>query len=408
MAYLGATRAPRNIIFGEGQRRALGAVARSLGSRIFVVTDARMSGDRNFTDLMDNLVQNGLHVTIFDEAQPELPIICIDQCVAAAKTAAPDMIFGIGGGSCMDLAKATALMLAHGGDIRDYFGEFKVPGPTIPLILMPTTAGTSSEVTPIAVLSHPDKAVKVGISSPFILAHTAICDPELTYGTPASLTAIAGADALTHAIEAFTAVRRPADPELTNKRVFIGKNALSDHHAIEAIRRISRNLPRLCGQDDDPEARSEVMFGTLLAGLAFGTAGTAAAHAIQYPIGALTHTAHGLGVALLMPYVMDFNRSHRIAEMAQIAVAMGEADQGRSPDDLAFAAIGRVASLMSAIGIPRTLADIGIVAEQLPSIAEQSIAIERLVLNNPRPIDLPGMNEIVNNAFNGKYSNASV
>lgn len=166
-----------------------------------------------------------------------------------------------------------------------------MPGPVLPVIAVPTTAGTGSEATPVAVISDPDRTLKVGISSPHLLPRVAICDPDLTLTCPPALTAIAGADALTHAIEAFTAGRRAPSPELAQRHVFIGKSALTDHFALLAIRLLGRSLERACHDGADEEARADVMLAAL-----------AAAHAIQYPVGALTHTAHGLGVATLLPY----------------------------------------------------------------------------------------------------------
>jgi alcohol dehydrogenase len=312
------------------------------------------------------------------------------------------MVIGIGGGSCMDLAKAVAVMLAHGGRVSDYYGEFKVPGPVRPLVLVPTTAGTGSEVTPVAVLSDPERALKVGIASPHIISHTAICDPELTYSCPKGLTAISGADALTHAIEAFTAIRREATPELFHQRVFIGKNAMSDHYALIAIERIARSLVRACAKGGDEAARDDMMFGALCAGLAFGTAGTAAAHAIQYPIGALTHTPHGTGVALLMPYVMAFNREACIAEFAQIAGAMGVWSDGKSAESLSFAAIDAVSSLFVAIGLPKTLAELGMPQDKIGYAAEQAMTAQRLVHNNPKPLDEVALTQIIDAAYHGR------
>lgn len=401
MTSFGALRTPRKIIFGKGQRGALGVAAKSLGSRAFVCTDARLAADRDFTAMVDDLKGSGLSVLVYDRTVPELPLSSIADCVAAAKAFGPDIVIGIGGGSCMDLAKAAAVMLAHGGDVRSYYGEFQVPGPVVPLILVPTTSGTGSEVTPVAVLSDPDKLMKVGIASPHIIADTAICDPELTYSCPAGLTAIAGSDALTHAIEAFTAIVRPATAQLTNERVFVGRNLLSDHHALLAIERISRSLARACHHGDDEEAREDMMLGALMAGLAFGTAGTAAAHAIQYPVGAFTHTPHGTGVALLMPYVMDFNREACVPEFARIALAMGAEREGRSDEDLSREAVDRVAALFGAVGIPRTLADLGVPEDRLDWVAEQSATVQRLVNNNPRALGVAELTAIIRAAFAG-------
>jgi alcohol dehydrogenase class IV len=241
--------------------------------------------------------------------------------------------------------------------------------------------------------------MKVGISSPHLIAHTAICDPELTLTCPPSLTAVSGADALTHAIEAFTAIARPPTATLAYEHVFVGKNALSDAYALQAIRLLARSLPTAVQNGADESARVAVMRGALLAGLAFGTAGTAAAHAIQYPVGALTHTPHGAGVAQLMPYVMAFNRPACPAAMAEVARAMGAADQGE--EQLSHAAVSAVAELFKAIGIPTTLAALGLSADKIDWVAEQSLASQRLIKNNPRPLDVAALKMIVTTAFHG-------
>ena len=220
----------------------------------------------------------------------------------------------------------------------------------------------------------------------------AICDPDLTLTCPPGLTAIAGADALTHAIEAFTARRRPVTDLLTQERVFIGKNAISDHFALTAIGLLWQGLEAAC-QTGNAEARALVMRGATFAGLAFGVAGTAAAHAIQYPVGALTHTPHGAGVACLMPYVMAWSRPEIGPELDQMAGAMG-LPSGR-------AVIPAVTALFARIGIPPTLAALGLEAERLDWVAAQALGIERLISNTPRPLDPAGMTRLLQAAHSG-------
>ena len=243
----------------------------------------------------------GLTVRVDSSTLPDVPVETAVASADAARDFAPDVVVGVGGGSCLDMAKCVAVLLAHGGKPQDYYGEFMVPGPVMPLIAVPTTAGTGSEATPVAVLSDSERQLKVGISSPHIIPTVSICDPDLTLTCPPALTAIAGADALTHAIEAFTAIRRNPAPGLAQERVFVGKNATSDQFALNAIGLLWEGLESACANGANTEARAKVMMGATLAGLAFGVAGTAAAHAIQYPVGALTHTAHRAGVACLAP-----------------------------------------------------------------------------------------------------------
>jgi alcohol dehydrogenase class IV len=398
----GAFRSPRYLIMGPGQRRALARYALECGSKALVVTDARMAADAEFKALVASVEAAGIAVTVFDGTIAELPLECIAAGVELGRGAGVDVIVGIGGGSCLDAAKVIALLLAHGGKASDYYGEFKVPGPTLPVIALPTTAGTGSEVTPVAVLADAERAVKIGIASPHLIPHVAICDPELTYTCPPSLTAHSGADAMTHAIEAFTNLRRPLSDNLAHEHVFLGKNMLSDQFALSAIADIAMSLRQAVENGGDKQARQRLMSGATKAGLAFGTAGTAAAHAVQYPVGAMTHTAHGLGVAVLMPHVMAFNRNYCEAELAQIADAMEVGSGGVS--ERAGAAIEGVAALFASVGIPRTLADLGIVRDQLPTIVEQALGSVRLVKNNPRPLDAATMAILVEGAFTGDHS----
>ncbi|MBS3847098.1 iron-containing alcohol dehydrogenase [Devosia sp. BSSL-BM10] len=401
MSLFALQRAPRTIVFGSGQRASLAMHARALGQKALIVTDERMGGSAALGELVDALKTAGVAVAVFDRTLPEVPLDCIDQCVAFGQSFGPDLVIGLGGGSCLDMAKVTAVLLAHGGSPRDYFGEFKVPGPVLPLIAVPTTAGTGSEATPVAVVADSERLLKVGIASPHIIPLVAICDPELTLSAPAGLTAIAGADALTHAIEALTAGPRSVDAGTSHEHVFVGKNALSDGHAREAIGYLALGLRRSVENCQDLAARESVMYGALLAGLAFGTAGTSAAHAIQYPVGALTKTAHGAGVACLLPYAMTFNLGHATASMAEVAVAMGVAEAGDDDRGNAERAIVAVETLFGAIGIPANLAALGLAQDQLDWTAEQSLGAARLVKNNPRPLDLPAMQAIINAAFSG-------
>lgn len=400
MPLFGILRAPRNLVIGCGQRAALPAYAAKLGARALVVTDQRLSADADFRRLMDGLASAGIETRVFDAVAPELPVDSIVSGVETGKAFGCDLVIGIGGGSCLDAAKMVALLVTHGGRASDYYGEFKVPGPLVPLILLPTTSGTGSEVTPVAVVSDPERMLKIGVASPHLIAHTAICDPELTFSCPQGLTAVSGADALTHAIEAYTTAPRVATAGLTNEHVFLGKNALSDNLALVAVTHIAASLKRACDDGGDVEARERMMLGATAAGLAFGAAGTAAAHAVQYPVGALTHTPHGAGVAALMPYVMEFNLPACAADLASIGNAMGLSPAG-SVKDRAYAAVDAVDALFASIGIARNLADLGVKEEQLGSIAQQALGIERLIKNNPRPLGAAAMATLVRAAFRG-------
>ncbi|MGE4335595.1 MAG: iron-containing alcohol dehydrogenase [Pigmentiphaga sp.] len=407
MHEFGVMRSPCAIIFGCGQRYSLGRITRAFGQRVLICTDNRLATDPLFSSLLESLHAAGVDSRVYSDTLAELPLDGVYKCGDFARSFRPDVIVGIGGGSCMDMAKMVSLLLTHNSPLDRYYGEMRVPGPVLPVIAIPTTSGTGSEVTPVAVLADSQRDLKVGVSSPYLIPHTAICDPELTVSCPPQLTAFSGADALTHAIEAFTAIRREPVPGLAEELVFVGKNVISDLHALSAIRAIATHLPQAFADGSDRDARAGMMLGALHAGLAFGTAGTAAAHAIQYPIGALTHTAHAIGVALLMPYVMAYNRPACTAEFAQIALAMGATDSGE--ENLADRAIVKVADLLESIGIPRTLAELQLDENSLGWVARQSMLSARLVNNNPRPLDEEAAGAILAAALAGDrpWSNAS-
>lgn len=406
MTLFAALRLPREILFGKGQRHALPTVARRLGQRALVCTDARLARTPEFAEMMAGLKAASIEVLVHDGVQPDVPRDSVALCADEVRPFAPDMVIGIGGGSCLDMAKCVSLLLAHGGALSDYYGEFKVPGPVLPIIAVPTTAGTGSEVTPVAVVSDPDRTLKIGASSPYLIPAVAICDPELTATCPPGLTAIAGADAMTHAIEAFTAARKPPSHALAQENVFIGKSALSDQFALYAIRLLGRSLEKAVAEGSNEDARADVMMGALAAGCAFGTAGTAAAHAVQYPAGALTETAHGMGVAAMMPYVMSYNRRTSAPALAEVGEALGLPTEG-SVEERAGAAIDEISRLFAAIGITPTLAGLGLAADQIEWTCEQAVGIQRLIKNNPRPIDLAGMRQLVQAAFDGDLAAAA-
>lgn len=401
MSMFGVMRLPRSVLFGRGQRRAIGAVAAAFGSRALVCTDGRLAGDAQFAEILDSLKRAGVEARVYDGTPPDVPVEAVSECVRSTHGFSPDVVLGVGGGSCMDMAKAVAVLLRHGGELADYYGEFKVPGPVLPVIAVPTTSGTGSEVTPVAVVSDEARGLKVGIATPHLVPQVAVCDPELTVSCPPRLTACSGADALTHAVEAFTTLMRPRDPMLAQEHVFVGKNALSDHFAKLAVASIWKSLPTAYATGSDVAAREQLMLGALAAGCAFGAAGTAAAHALQYPVGAATKTAHGDGVATLLPYVMQYNRPACAAAFAELARVVGLETPGGSEDEQAQAFIDGVAVLLASVGIPRSLKELGLAADQQELVAANSLSAARLVKNNPRPLDLEAMRRITQAAYAG-------
>jgi alcohol dehydrogenase len=399
-------RPPRTVLFGRGTVQALGEVAAEYGDRAIICTDPYLAATPIMNAVLESLRAAGVAPTIFDGVIPDVPVDVLEESVAAARKVQSPMIIGVGGGSSLDVAKLTALLVRYPGPLDDYYGENRVPGPVVPIIAVPTTSGTGSEVTPVAVVTDPRRELKVGVSSRHLVPVACICDPALTDGCPPSVTAHSGIDALAHAIEALTAVRRDSESPSTLAlgRVFIGENPLSRMFALEATMRIGRSLGQAVAHGDDRAARDDMAYGSLLAGLAFATAGTSLAHALQYPLGARTDTPHGLGVGLLLPYAMAFNSPVCRDDLTAVATALGYSPKEIVDDDGPDLAIKRVADLCAQIGIPASLRQLGVAREDLEPMAIQALGVTRLVENNRRPLDQAALLAVLEAAWFGDRS----
>jgi alcohol dehydrogenase len=371
---------------------AAGRVAATHGRRVLLISDPVIAGTPGFATVEGSLRGAGLDISLFTGAEVDVPATAVEAAVALGRETPPDVVVAVGGGSVIDLAKVTALVLTHGGTPADYYTLNSVPGPLLPLIALPTTAGTGSEATPVAVITDPETDMKIGVASSHLIPRHAICDPLLTLGAPPVVTAHSGIDALSHAIEGYMAAEAEApDAAFALDKPQVGKNGLSDTLALTAAGHIAANLERAVEDGDDVEARSGMLYGSLLAGIAFGNSGVSTAHALQFAVGAATHTSHGLGTGLLLPYVMEFNRPARPHDLAELARVM------RSPGS----AVEHVHALGQRIGLPASLAEIGIAREDLRGMAEASFKFKRLVDNNPRPLDVDGLEDILDAAWHG-------
>ena len=241
---LGLVRQPKTVLFGPGQRRQLGAMARGYAKRVLVVTDERMARSAEFAAMLADLTAQGLAAHVYDKALPDLPRQNILDVAAMAGTAfaSPDAVIGISGGSCLDLAKVVAIVLANAGDVRDYFGEHKVPGPGLPVIAVPTTGGTGAEVTAVAVVFDDVTGMKMGVASPHLEPVAAIIDPELTITCPPGLTAATAADALSHLVESYTARYKNLSAEELPIRFYVGKNRITDLFVREGLHLVNTAL----------------------------------------------------------------------------------------------------------------------------------------------------------------------
>lgn len=383
---IGLVRQPNTVLFGPGQRRQLGRIAASMGKSVLIVTDERMAGTDSFADMVADLTAQGLTVDSFTEALPDLPRSNVLAVAERFGANPPDLIVGLGGGSCMDLAKACSVVLRFGGDVRDYFGEFAVPGPTVPTIAIPTTGGTGAEVTNLAIVFDDEKQMKMAIADASIVPDVAIIDPELTVTCPPGLTAATAADALSHLVEGFTARPKNPSPDQLATEVYVGKNRITDVFCEEGLRLMNRSLGTVVETPSDLAARSDVMFAAYCAGMVINTTGTAAAHAIQSPMASIGHTPHGIGVGALLPYVMRANQPYAREEFARMADILGVGEGLESLDDKGRAAIARIEELLAAAGVPLELASLGVSEAHFDQIARSAVTARRLVLNNPAPL----------------------
>jgi alcohol dehydrogenase class IV len=352
---------------------------------VLVVSDQHLVRAGIVPRVMQVLNDAGLKTDLFDQGEAEPSVALAVKLAEQAAAFGPHAIIGLGGGSNMDLAKIAAVLVTHGGEPATYFSFNNVPGPVLPIIGVPTTAGTGSEVSHAAVLTDTANHIKVSTLSNHLRPALAIVDPELTYTCPQKVTADSGIDALTHAIEALTAIDYsllPIPPE--EDVAYCGSHPLGSCLAEKAIELVGQHLPAAVADGSNRAAREGMALASTLAGLAFSNCAVALVHALEYPLGAVLHCSHGAGNGLLLPYVMRFNLPERTAAFARIAHLLGEDTRGCSEQESAERAIVAVENLRRQIGIPARIRDLGGSREQLPTFAAKAFAIKRLRDVNPR------------------------
>lgn len=389
------------LLFGRGAANQLGDCVRRLGAgRVLVVTDRVLVAAGVVEQVRVPLVEANVQVSIYDGGKPEPPVTLVEEVVAAAKAFHADVLLGLGGGSNMDVAKAAAVVLAHGGTAVDYAGDQVVPGPVFSLVLAPTTSGTGSEVTAAAVLADPDRGTKFGILSNHLRPSLAVVDPLLTVSCPPNVTAGSGIDALTHAIEAFTAIDNEHFPLPAGERtVYQGRHPLGDVLAQQAIELIGRHLRGSVSDGNDLEAREGMALAATLAGMAFSNTGVAAVHALEFALNKVAHTPHGTGCGLLLPYVMRFNAAARPRQMRRIAELLGQDTSVLDDQSAARSAVTAVENLKTDIGIPERLSNVDVRPEHLPEMAEIAFSVKRILRVNPRELTLDDMQAILESAL---------
>ena len=390
-------RSAGQVVFGSGVIADIGELTKRHGfKKALVIADETLVETGAVAAAQESLDKADMEVEVFAGGEPEPSIQVAEAATEVARSFQPDAVVGIGGGSNMDLAKCVAVLYTHGGSPADYFGYDKVPGPVLPIICVPTTAGTGSEVSHSAVLTDLENEMKVSMLSNFLRPSVALVDPRLTLTCPPKVTADSGIDALVHAIEAYTA--KDFD-EMGEPLGYQGRFPITDSVAEKAIRLVGSNLITAYKEPDNLEARENMALAATLGGMAFSNAGVALVHALEYPMGGALHCSHGAGNGLLLPYVMRFNLPTRKEAFGRIASLLGQDLDGLSGDETAQSAIEAVEDLRCRIGIPERIRDLGGREDQLPGFAEKAFALDRLKGVNPREATLEDLEQILRDAY---------
>jgi alcohol dehydrogenase class IV len=368
------------ILMGVGAVGEVGKEVTGLGAkRALLISDPGVMKAGIVERVLSSLKGAKVKVSVFDRVEPDPRYEIVDECAEWARPQGIQCVIGVGGGSSLDVAKAVAVMLKGEGSISSFFGVELIHRPGVPVVAVPTTAGTGSEVTPIVILSDEGEKLKKGVVSLHLIPSVAILDPELTVGMPPSVTAATGMDALIHAIEAFTSIN--ATP-------------FTDLLAARAMELLYSNIRKAYCNGSDIRARSHMLEGSLLAGIAFANAGVTAVHAFAYPIGAEFHIPHGIANTLMLPRVMEFNMIGALERFASIATMLGEAPAGLSLRETAQRAVMAMERLREDLGLPSHLSDFGVTAEDIPRLASGVLKVTRLLANNPRTVTQKDAEEI--------------
>ena len=355
------------LVSGPGSSAGLGALLPA--GRCLFVTDSRIGALGLADPALDSLARAGIAAVRFDavEADPSRETVL----AAAAAGAGCASVVGFGGGSPMDVAKLAAYLLGSGDDLESLWGVGKATGARLPLVLVPTTAGTGSEATPISVVTV-GHGLKLAVNSAPLFADHAILDAELTLGLPRAVTAATGIDAMVHAIEAYTSVRL--------------KNPLSDLLAREALRLLAANLQRACDHPADRDARGAMLLGAHYAGIAFANAPVAGVHALAYPLGGHFHVPHGLSNALMLTHVLSHNLHAAMDQYAELGTLLDPALEAVGRQARAQGFINFMGEICRRAGVPLRLSEVGVGADDLDLLAREAMKQERLLINNPCPI----------------------
>ncbi len=380
---------PARVVFGEGKAKELGTLAAGLlpagEKRILIVTGPRVSKDAYFAEIVAALTAEGYQCMVYTNTMPEPNVQAIDTAAAFLRDCGAKLLIAIGGGSPIDTAKAMAVLATHEGSIQDYLfgGSKSVQSAVLPLIAVPTTAGSGSEVTAASVVDDTEKGVKLSITHDSLIPKYAVIDPLMHMGMPPAITASTGMDALTHAIEAY-----------------VSRNAsiISDAYAEKCIALVGDYLRTAVADGTNREARSAMAIAAVLGAAAFLNGGLGAVHGISQSIGGAAHTPHGITNAIMLPYVMANNLPGNLKKFAHIAVLLGEKTEGLPLREAAEKAVKAVQQLSADIRIPKSLGELGVKEEMFEEIISSTMAY-RLLPMNPVTIQADDVRMILQQAI---------
>jgi len=376
-------RAPKEIIFGIGALKQLPQAVKDINAKnVCIVTDAGVK-KAGWADALETLLKKeGINTYVFDEVLAEPSTRSIDKCAKFAMINEVKLFIGFGGGSSMDVAKGASIVATHGGSIFDYLGVDNVPGETMSKILIPTTAGTGSEVTPFAIFKDRKKNVKTAVQSRYIISDIVLVDPEIIASCPPKVTAVCGMDALTHAIESYTSVYA---------------SVFTEHYSLKAINLIGNNLLKTYANGDNMEARRKMALGSLYAGYGIANAGSGIVGALSYPVEGKYNIIHGISNSLLLPYAIKFNSIADYEKIENVARELGlRFNSGKEATEKLIQFINE---LLKEFNFPRILRDVGAKENDIKELADDGITRQRVLKNNIRKIEYEDVIKFYKMAF---------
>jgi alcohol dehydrogenase class IV len=393
------------IKFGLNAVQELGSDIKNFpGEKVVIFADQGIK-KAGILDYVKDIIKD-FDFAVFDDIEADPSLNTFKKAVAFSKENGGEIMIGLGGGSPIDVAKVVSIIAKYGGTVEDYIappiGKGKpIIGSGYPMIAIPTTSGTGSEVSPASVLTLTDRDLKVGISSQMQRPNLAIVDPLLTVSAPPKVTASTGIDALCHAIESYTTKKywhkpKPGDPK--SRPIYGGTTVFTDLFAEKAIELIANNLREAYNNGENIEARTNMALASIMAGISFTNAGLGAVHAMSFPLGGKFHVPHGVANAILLPVVMEFNAKGNFKAFKKIAELMGECIEGLPDREAALKSAKAVEELCKDVGIPN-ISEFGVKEADLPQMAADTMKIQRLLSGNPRRVSEQDILSILKNAL---------